>query len=123
MSMNDQAFLIWIYERCENVYHVSRNADWMRKLCGLIRHAREDIDTPPYLFDLDSARKASYCEDTLENGIELAGAPQYLNDAFDMIDACVFTGDDFVCNKQLRDHFRNLMARWERGIRSSKNDT
>lgn len=41
---------------------------------------------------------------------------KYLEDLWDQIDACVFSGDPFY-DAALRQDFRDFMARWERGLK------
>jgi len=42
--------------------------------------------------------------------------PSYLDDAIEMVDASIFTGDDFIAKPDRIQYLRRMMERWERGL-------
>ena len=42
--------------------------------------------------------------------------PSYIYEATEVIDAAIFSGDEFHANQKSRKHLRKLMARWARAL-------
>jgi hypothetical protein len=52
--------------------------------------------------------------------IEAKAAPRFRNDTYDAVDrldAALFTGDEFMATREIRQHFRYYLARWEKKLR------
>ena len=52
--------------------------------------------------------------------IEAKAAPRFRNDTYDAVDrldATLFSGDEFMATREIRQHFRYYLARWERQLR------
>lgn len=53
--------------------------------------------------------------------LEAKAAPRFRNDTYDAIDrldATMFGGDEFMASREVRQHFRYYLARWEKQLRS-----
>jgi hypothetical protein len=52
--------------------------------------------------------------------IEAKAAPRFRNDTYDAVDrldATLFSGDEFMATREIRQHFRYYLARWEKRLR------
>lgn len=52
--------------------------------------------------------------------VQAKAAPRFRNDTYDAvdrIDAAMFSGDEFLGSKEVRQHFRYYLARWEKQLR------